>query len=222
MDTLVNGVDLPPRTCATDNCQTAACCSYMRHSQPCILFRCHTIMNCTNTCPMGLKPPNAIAEIKTLMVARRPRSYGECLLKERQRAGILPHGLILLHAAPLGIHGHLCTVDAAMESRRNETRRADDRAIGRASEKIDKPLLVGRLDREDIYQRDDAALLGRLIHETPRFDVCRNWAFLDERRRLFSASADSDQRHPDADVHILVRGGSSHQAGAALSLQGTR
>lgn len=35
------------------------------------LYRCHTIMNCTNTCPKGLNPAAAIAEIKKMMVARR-------------------------------------------------------------------------------------------------------------------------------------------------------
>lgn len=35
------------------------------------LYRCHTIMNCTNTCPKGLNPARAIAEIKKLMVARQ-------------------------------------------------------------------------------------------------------------------------------------------------------
>ena len=35
------------------------------------LYRCHTIMNCTKTCPKGLNPALAIAEIKKLMVARR-------------------------------------------------------------------------------------------------------------------------------------------------------
>ena len=35
------------------------------------LYRCHTIMNCTKTCPKGLNPAKAIAEIKQLMVARR-------------------------------------------------------------------------------------------------------------------------------------------------------
>ena len=35
------------------------------------LYRCHTIMNCTRTCPKGLNPAQAIAEIKKLMVARR-------------------------------------------------------------------------------------------------------------------------------------------------------
>ncbi len=35
------------------------------------LYRCHTIMNCTNTCPKGLNPAKAIAEIKKLMIARR-------------------------------------------------------------------------------------------------------------------------------------------------------
>jgi succinate dehydrogenase / fumarate reductase iron-sulfur subunit len=35
------------------------------------LYRCHTIMNCTRSCPKGLNPAKAIAEIKKLMVARR-------------------------------------------------------------------------------------------------------------------------------------------------------
>ncbi len=34
------------------------------------LYRCHTIMNCTNTCPKGLNPAKAIAEIKKLMAER--------------------------------------------------------------------------------------------------------------------------------------------------------
>jgi succinate dehydrogenase / fumarate reductase iron-sulfur subunit len=34
------------------------------------LYRCHTIMNCTNTCPKGLNPAKAIAKIKQLMVSR--------------------------------------------------------------------------------------------------------------------------------------------------------
>jgi succinate dehydrogenase / fumarate reductase iron-sulfur subunit len=35
------------------------------------LYRCHTIMNCTKTCPKGLNPAKAIAEIKKLMVLRQ-------------------------------------------------------------------------------------------------------------------------------------------------------
>ena len=35
------------------------------------LYRCHTIMNCTKTCPKGLNPAKAIGEIKKLMVARK-------------------------------------------------------------------------------------------------------------------------------------------------------
>ena len=35
------------------------------------LYRCHTIMNCTESCPKGLNPAKAIAEIKKMMVARR-------------------------------------------------------------------------------------------------------------------------------------------------------
>ena len=35
------------------------------------LYRCHTIMNCTNTCPKGLNPAKAIVKIKKLLVERR-------------------------------------------------------------------------------------------------------------------------------------------------------
>ena len=34
------------------------------------LYRCHTIMNCTNTCPKGLNPAKAIGDIKMKMVER--------------------------------------------------------------------------------------------------------------------------------------------------------
>ncbi len=35
------------------------------------LYRCHTIMNCAVSCPKGLNPAKAIAEIKKLIVQRR-------------------------------------------------------------------------------------------------------------------------------------------------------
>ena len=31
------------------------------------LYRCHTILNCTNACPKGLNPAKAIAEIKKML-----------------------------------------------------------------------------------------------------------------------------------------------------------
>lgn len=34
------------------------------------LYRCHTIMNCARTCPKGLNPAEAIANIKKMMVTR--------------------------------------------------------------------------------------------------------------------------------------------------------
>jgi hypothetical protein len=48
-----------------------------------------------------------------------------------------------------------------MERRRNEARRAVYQAIGCAREKVDKSLLVGWVDGEDIYQRDHSASLAR-------------------------------------------------------------
>jgi succinate dehydrogenase / fumarate reductase iron-sulfur subunit len=35
------------------------------------LYRCHTIMNCTSTCPKGLNPGKAIAETKKMLLARQ-------------------------------------------------------------------------------------------------------------------------------------------------------
>jgi succinate dehydrogenase / fumarate reductase iron-sulfur subunit len=35
------------------------------------LYRCHTILNCAQTCPKGLNPAKAIAEIRKMMIERR-------------------------------------------------------------------------------------------------------------------------------------------------------
>jgi succinate dehydrogenase / fumarate reductase, iron-sulfur subunit len=35
------------------------------------LYRCHTIMNCTEACPKGLNPAKTIANIKKMMVERK-------------------------------------------------------------------------------------------------------------------------------------------------------
>jgi succinate dehydrogenase / fumarate reductase, iron-sulfur subunit len=40
-------------------------------NDPFRLYRCHTIMNCTRTCPKGLNPGRAIALIKKALVERR-------------------------------------------------------------------------------------------------------------------------------------------------------
>ena len=39
-------------------------------NDPYRLYRCHTILNCTNTCPKGLNPGKAIAEIKKSIAQR--------------------------------------------------------------------------------------------------------------------------------------------------------
>lgn len=38
------------------------------------LYRCHTIMNCSRTCPKGLNPAQAIAQIKKEMALGAPTS----------------------------------------------------------------------------------------------------------------------------------------------------
>ena len=35
------------------------------------LYRCHTIMNCTNTCPKGLNPAKAIGKVKQMIADRK-------------------------------------------------------------------------------------------------------------------------------------------------------
>ena len=42
-----------------------------RLDDPFKLFRCHTIMNCSKTCPKSLNPAKAIAEIKKLLIERQ-------------------------------------------------------------------------------------------------------------------------------------------------------
>jgi succinate dehydrogenase / fumarate reductase iron-sulfur subunit len=34
------------------------------------LYRCHTIMNCAETCPKSLNPARAIGEVKKMLVKR--------------------------------------------------------------------------------------------------------------------------------------------------------
>ena len=41
------------------------------------LYRCHTIMNCTQTCPKGLNPARAIAATKKMLAERRLYSAGD-------------------------------------------------------------------------------------------------------------------------------------------------
>ena len=40
------------------------------------LYRCHTIMNCTNTCPKGLNPAKSIAEIKKMLCVKGKKKDG--------------------------------------------------------------------------------------------------------------------------------------------------
>ncbi|XP_050787306.1 succinate dehydrogenase [ubiquinone] iron-sulfur subunit, mitochondrial [Gopherus flavomarginatus] len=41
---------------------------------PFSLYRCHTILNCTKTCPKGLNPGKAIAEIKKMMATYKEKA----------------------------------------------------------------------------------------------------------------------------------------------------
>ena len=49
------------------------------------LYRCHTIMNCAVTCPKGLNPAKAIAEIKKLLVKRRILATAEMVRQPDHR-----------------------------------------------------------------------------------------------------------------------------------------
>ena len=66
--------------CIMCACCSTSCPSYSRDEatgerlddleDPFKLYRCHTIMNCAKTCPKGLNPAAAIANIKKMMVER--------------------------------------------------------------------------------------------------------------------------------------------------------
>uniref|UniRef100_A0A673KX07 Succinate dehydrogenase [ubiquinone] iron-sulfur subunit, mitochondrial n=1 Tax=Sinocyclocheilus rhinocerous TaxID=307959 RepID=A0A673KX07_9TELE len=45
---------------------------------PFSLYRCHTIMNCTKSCPKGLNPGKAIAEIKKMMATYKEKKSNYC------------------------------------------------------------------------------------------------------------------------------------------------
>jgi len=67
--------DRPFNSCSTrwiaDSCDEATGERLDALEDPFHLYRCHTIMNCTKTCPKSLNPAKAIAEITKLMVERR-------------------------------------------------------------------------------------------------------------------------------------------------------
>src|ERR1700722_16315957 len=87
-----------------------------------------------------------------LIHARIKLSQRQRFLEKRQRTAILAHGLILLDAFPLRVHCHFRAIETAMKRRRDKTRRLTDKFIGHTNEEIDEPLLVGRLNGEDVYQ----------------------------------------------------------------------
>jgi succinate dehydrogenase (ubiquinone) iron-sulfur subunit len=50
----------------SDSRDTATKDRLSKLQDPFSMYRCHTIMNCTNTCPKGLNPGKAIAELKKM------------------------------------------------------------------------------------------------------------------------------------------------------------
>lgn len=48
-----------------------------RLQDPFSVYRCHTIMNCTKTCPKGLNPGRAIGELKKLMAGIAKKETAE-------------------------------------------------------------------------------------------------------------------------------------------------
>ena len=58
---------------------------------PCRLFRCRTILNCTDVCPKGLNPALAIGKIGEMMVRRSVRGVAPRLRVRRRSLRSLPH-----------------------------------------------------------------------------------------------------------------------------------
>jgi succinate dehydrogenase / fumarate reductase iron-sulfur subunit len=59
---------LPDLTCDSRDQRTGERLDRLEH--PFRLYRCHTIMNCTKTCPKGLNPARAISNTKRMMAER--------------------------------------------------------------------------------------------------------------------------------------------------------
>ena len=61
------------------------------------LFRCHTIMNCTEACPKGLNPAKAIGHIKMMLAKARPLMDERRMerLRWRCRRGLLELDVVL-------------------------------------------------------------------------------------------------------------------------------
>ena len=54
------------------------------------LYRCHTIMNCAKTCPKGLNPAKAIAEVKKMRWSGRCDQYLRQPTDRRVHERIIP------------------------------------------------------------------------------------------------------------------------------------
>ncbi|KAK2701222.1 succinate dehydrogenase [ubiquinone] iron-sulfur subunit, mitochondrial-like [Artemia franciscana] len=57
-----------------------------RLRDPFSVYRCHTIMNCTKTCPKGLNPGKAIAEVKKLLAGFATKNKSEMEADALQKA----------------------------------------------------------------------------------------------------------------------------------------
>lgn len=63
------------------------------------LFRCRTILNCTDVCPKGLNPAMAIGKIKEMTVRRSMCGVAPCSGVWRSRLRTLPHRLAEVNKA---------------------------------------------------------------------------------------------------------------------------
>src|SRR5258706_142090 len=70
------------------------------------------------------------------------------------RSRVLAHGLVIVEAAPAGVHSDFGTVRAAVKQGRDETRRLADDLFSNMGQYIDQSLLIAGTDLDNVGSDD--------------------------------------------------------------------
>ena len=90
------------------------------------------------------------------------------LLHKGQSGSIRPHRLVVLNAAPLGIHCDFGTVETAVEGGGNEARHMTHRTLGSLDKQVNQLLLFFGINVEDVDKGNEFPLLRDVHHELSR------------------------------------------------------
>ena len=193
------------------------------------LYRCHTIMNCTETCPKGLNPAKAIAEIKNLALARisskSPGGLG-ALSGAGRAGGAERHAfgdarklvaVLLAGATDIGDRaGEPEREGRACRGQRRERPASGDDVGGR----------VRAIDQGDVLRRQpgqraaQALLTGRDAKRTRPRQVRLNWVGANRQPRGFGRRFPGDRRRrPSGEPKRRDEFASFHFSSAPIMIQ---